>query len=89
MLPPRLRLTFEQLEDRLTPAMWGVPWPDPGHLTMSFVPDGTSVGGTPSVLFQNLDAQAWPSTWEGIAYNAAADEKSWSDMQTFFKKAFQ
>jgi hypothetical protein len=71
MQSPRLRLNLEQLEDRLTPAMWGVPWPDPGHLTMSFVPDGTSVGGTPSVLFQNLDAQAWPSTWETIAYNAA------------------
>ena len=65
---PRLRPALEQLEDRLTPALYGVPWPDPSHLTLSFVPDGTDVGGSPSVLFQKLNAQA-PFSWQGSTFD--------------------
>ncbi len=50
----RLRLHLTRLEDRCTPATWGNLWPDAAHLTLSFAPDGTSVGGTPSSLSQLL-----------------------------------
>src|SRR5580692_9916357 len=54
------RLAIEQLEDRLTPT-WGIPWPSPTTLTLSFVPDGTSVSGTPSNLFALMgpNTAAW------------------------------
>jgi hypothetical protein len=64
MQPSRLRLSLEQLEARVTPAVWGVPWPDPAHMTLSFVPDGTDISGTPSVLFQKLNVQALPVFWQ-------------------------
>jgi hypothetical protein len=48
----RRRLVVEQLEDRLTPSTTAVPWPNPGHLTLSFAPDGTSTGQLASTLFQ-------------------------------------
>jgi len=75
MQPSRYYLHLEQLEDRRTPALYGVPWPDPSHLTFSFVPDGTDVGGSPSVLFQKLDAQALPGLWQGAVTNAL---KTWA-----------
>src|SRR5437868_8785950 len=37
-------IRVEVLEDRLAPSTSGVTWPDGGHLTLSFVPDGTQVG---------------------------------------------
>jgi len=60
----RRPLIVEHLESRLTPTTWGVPWPAPQHLTLSFVPDGTDVGGAPSNLFQTMNAQTPTSTWE-------------------------
>src|ERR1700722_15110830 len=58
--PPRL--SIEQLEDRLTPT-WGIPWPSPTTLTLSFVPDGTSVSGKPRNLFALMgpNTAAWES----------------------------
>lgn len=47
-LTPR-RLSFEQLEDRLTPVA-GVPWFDGTSLSLSFVPDGTNTSGVASNL---------------------------------------
>jgi len=59
------KLMLEALEDRLTPTQWGVAWPNPGHLTLSLVPDGTSVGsGLSSNLFQTLNANAPTANWE-------------------------
>jgi hypothetical protein len=58
-LSPR-RLTCEQLEDRLTPT-WGTPWFDGTSLSLSFVPDGTNVSGTPSNLNTLLNATGDPS----------------------------
>jgi hypothetical protein len=49
------------LEPRETPAVFGIPWPDGQHLTISLAPDGTSIGGTPSDLtrlLQNLGPSA-------------------------------
>lgn len=41
-------LRIEALEPRDVPATFGTPWPDGEHLTLSFAPDGTAVGGAPS-----------------------------------------
>src|SRR6516164_9768478 len=60
----RTLLQVERLEDRCTPATFGNPWPDPEHLTLSFVPDGTQVGHTTSNLFQTLNAVAPTKTWQ-------------------------
>ena len=39
----RKKLNLEVLEDRLVPTLWGVAWPNPGHLTLSFVPQMPSI----------------------------------------------
>jgi hypothetical protein len=60
------RPTVERLEDRLTPSnsIWGTPWPNPGHLTLSFVRDGTQAGLGTSNLTQTLNAVAPANTWQ-------------------------
>jgi hypothetical protein len=58
------RPTLEQLEDRTLPTTWGMPWPNPQHVTVSFVPDGTQVFDSGSNLFQTLNSQAPTSAWE-------------------------
>jgi hypothetical protein len=60
----KFKPTVEILEDRLTPSTFGGVWPNPGHLTLSFVPDGTDAGGAPSSLFHMLNSQTATSTWE-------------------------
>lgn len=45
---PRLGADFGPLEDRSVPAQFGIPWPDAGHLTLSFAPDGTPTPAGPS-----------------------------------------
>lgn len=57
-------LRVDRLEDRTTPAVWGVPWPDPQHMTLSFAPDGTDVGGSGSVLFSRLGSGAAGPDWQ-------------------------
>ncbi len=65
MLPKtRRRLFLEPLEDRLTLSTTAVPWPDPGHLTLSFPRDGTSTGQQGSTLSQNLSAVAGTHAWQ-------------------------
>lgn len=59
------RLCVECLEDRIAPATYGIAWPDPQQLTLSFVPDGTQVAGSSqSTLFQTLNAQEPTQQWE-------------------------
>lgn len=43
-------LHTEQLEARENPATFGTPWPDGQHLTFSFAPDNTAIGGQASDL---------------------------------------
>ncbi len=59
---PRRRLCVEVMEDRLTPTT-GIPWLDPGSLTLSFVPDGTDSSGSPSSLDSLLGA-VQPAGWQ-------------------------
>src|SRR5262249_49172010 len=60
------RLGLEALEDRTAPSAFGVPWPDPQHLTLSFVPDGTPVVGQnqTSRLVQTLNARESAGVWQ-------------------------
>jgi Matrixin/Bacterial pre-peptidase C-terminal domain len=57
-------LTLEMLEDRCTPATFGIPWPNPGQITLSFAPDGTSDAGQPSQLFSTLNQIGSTATWQ-------------------------
>ena len=51
-------------------ATWGLAWPAPQALTLSFAPDGTAVAGQRSQLFQSLDAQLGAGNWEGSILKA-------------------
>jgi hypothetical protein len=64
------RLTLEVLEDRTVPALYGVPWSDPQHLTLSFTPDGTQIAGHTSNLFATLNAEMPTAVWEGQVLGA-------------------
>ncbi len=60
-LAMRLPISFESLESRDNPSVFGMPWPDGDHLTLSFAPDGTSIAGTPS-NFQQLASKLGPQS---------------------------
>src|SRR3954462_10996406 len=60
---PRGRLAIESLEDRCTPAV-GVPWFDGTSLSLSFVPDGTDISGTPSNLNALLGTAGTTAQWK-------------------------
>jgi hypothetical protein len=63
-------LSLELLEDRLSPAVFGFPWPSPNHLTISFVPAGTLAGATPTVALtpdQQVAVLRAVETWEATA----------------------
>jgi hypothetical protein len=69
------RLTLERLEERDLLATWGMAWPNPQHVTVSFVPDGTAIGSAQSNLFQTLNSQAPTSVWETTILQAI---KTWA-----------
>ncbi|MDX1925236.1 MAG: matrixin family metalloprotease [Pirellulaceae bacterium] len=58
------KMSCEKLEERWTPAQFGIPWADSTHLTMSFVPDGTQIETETSQLQASLDAQMPRATWQ-------------------------
>jgi hypothetical protein len=58
------------LEDRATPATFGVAWTDARHLSLSFAPDGTAVNGQSSSLFATLNATAPTANWERVILQA-------------------
>lgn len=70
-LTRRLTAGFEMLEERWTPAQFGVPWVDSAHMTMSFAPDGTTAVNQPSQLFAALDAQMPRSVWQSAIVRAS------------------
>ena len=55
-MPPKNPLRLERLEDRWTPAAFGLPWVNAQAVTVSFAPDGTSVSGASSNLYAHLQA---------------------------------
>jgi hypothetical protein len=72
----RVRPRVEPLDPRISPAVFGNPWPDP-DLTLSFAPDGTDVNGSPSRLagtFAGIPTAVWQrevlrafQTWVSVA----------------------
>src|SRR5437588_12839250 len=58
-------VSVERLEERRAPALFGIPWPDAGHLSVSFAPDGTDASGTGTTLFQSLDSRVATAAWQG------------------------
>ena len=73
----RSPLRCEELECRATPAQFGVPWTDSAHLTVSFVPDGTTIAGETSKLSSALDAQLPRAVWQEAILKAI---QTWSDI---------
>src|SRR5271157_2768945 len=66
------RPLLENLEERLLLySTYGGTWAYGSRITYSFMPDGTSVGGTPSVLFQTMNAKFSQSTWQQAIEKAA------------------
>lgn len=69
----RARPAVEGLEERLLLyATLGANWVYGSRITYSFAPDGTSVGGTPSTLFQSLNARYSQAAWQREFHEAAA-----------------
>jgi hypothetical protein len=68
-------LSVEPLEARDVPASFGVPWGDPTHVSLSFVPDGTLAAHLPSRLTEVLDAQMPTGVWREAILRAA---RTWS-----------
>ncbi len=67
------RPLLENLEERLLLySAYGGTWAFGSRITYSFMPDGTSVGGTPSALFQTMNAKFATATWEAAIEKAAA-----------------
>ena len=68
------RPTAESLEDRLLLyATTGGSWSHPERISYSIVPDGTSIGGTPSTLVQSMLSKYGNWDWlNGIRQSAAA-----------------
>src|SRR5262245_30921558 len=68
-----IRPSPEALEDRmLLYSATGAEWTFGNRITYSFMPDGTSVGGVPSVLFRTLNASYPTTTWQSQLQTAAA-----------------
>ena len=64
-------LRFQRLDDRVLPAVYGVPWGDSRHLTLSLTPDGSAIAGHSSDLFATLDAQMQRTVWRNQLLRAA------------------
>jgi hypothetical protein len=61
----RRPLVVEQLEDRLTPSTFAMPWINPNQITLSFVPDGTTASsGVASNLFTAMNTQFPGQNWQ-------------------------
>ena len=80
MRAKKKRLHLELLESRLTPSTTGVPWPDPGHITLSFVRDNTDISGQPSSLFSTLDATASTDAWQTAILQAVETWQSYANI---------
>src|SRR5437764_739929 len=72
---------LEPLEDRTVPTQFGVPWPAPQQLTLSFVPDHTLVDNQPSSLFQMLrSAYPSPADWQLQVEEAFQTWAQWANI---------
>ena len=69
----RACLQVEALESRFVPSSaTGNAWPHPQLVTISFVPDGTNLGGVTSNLFSTFNAKfGSAATWQNMILKAA------------------
>jgi hypothetical protein len=68
----RAQLRVEQLESRLVLySVSGNVWPHPQLVTLSFVPDGTNLGGVTSNLFATFNAKWATNVWQNQILRAA------------------
>jgi Matrixin len=68
----RRYVQLEALESRLVPyAISGNAWPHPELITLSFMPDGSNLGGATSNLFSTMNARWSPSVWQREILRAA------------------
>src|SRR5207244_1265686 len=69
----RVRPCVEQLEARVVPyALTGYAWPNAGLISISFVPDGTNLGGVSSNLFAKFNAKfGSTAAWQNQILKAA------------------
>jgi hypothetical protein len=75
------QLALETLEARVVPyAVTGNAWPHPNLVTISFVPDGTNLGGVSSNIFATFNAKWSTSVWEGQILRAAQVWAQQSDL---------
>jgi hypothetical protein len=66
------RPQLEGLETRVVPyTASGNLWPHPQLITLSFMPDGTNLGGATSNLFQTFNSKWSTATWENQILKAA------------------
>jgi hypothetical protein len=68
------RVGLDVLEGRQVPASLVSVWPDAQHLTLSFAPDGTNIGGGANVLNQTLNSEFGttdPKVWQRAILRAA------------------
>jgi predicted Zn-dependent protease len=69
---PRARIEVESLESRTVPyAISSNAWPHPQLVTISFMPDGTNLGGATSNLQATFNARWSPSVWQNQFLRAA------------------
>src|SRR5213593_776835 len=73
LLAHRAQLRLEMLETRLVPySISGNAWPHPELVTLSFIPDGTNLGGATSNLFATFNARfGSPAAWQNVILKAA------------------
>src|SRR5262245_57301026 len=57
-------LRVQALDDRCLPTMFGIPWADPNHLTLSFVPDGAATPYGPSSVYATLGNAVPTASWQ-------------------------
>jgi hypothetical protein len=67
---PTRRPVLEALEERGLLSALGLPWPDAGHLTLSFAPDGTLNSGARSALYQTLGISSTTASWQTTVLKA-------------------
>ncbi len=72
-LAAQVRLQLESLESRVVPYVTtGNLWPNPQLVTISFMPDGTSLGSSTSNLFSTFNAKfGSAAAWQNVILKAA------------------
>ncbi len=67
---PRRALRVEKLEERQVMATFGVPWPDPRSLSVSFPSDDASIGAFPNTVRQRFDQVTDRLQWQSEVLRA-------------------